>query len=275
MIAAQPSPMWLCSNSGSVQQFGPGRVGRVRCSRARPRACSSRSSRPSPRPSEGAKSTSSHAAWPTSRDDQRAGRRSKDQRHGLRRPSAQTRSAGAANGLPAGALPSGFIRSSLPRRGSLVDVASSSFWALWCGSPGAAAVAGRDVELAVGAELQLAAVVVVSSGCGMSQDRACRSPTTASGVGASKRSTWMWPLLGGVVDVDVRRRGGIDRHRQQPLLTGARDARRRCRGTASGCVDAVDARTRIVPSRSTTYRRCGSPGAAAIETGVLRTCRSA
>ena len=135
MIAYQPEA-WLCSSSGGVHgvQLGPG------VSDGSLYACSpSNMFQPKLAPlaaaTDGSKSTSSHALWPTSPIVSAPVARSNENRHGLRSPSAQTSSAGDPNGLSAGPVPSGFIRSSLPSRGSLVEVAAESFCALWCESP--------------------------------------------------------------------------------------------------------------------------------------------
>ena len=83
---------------------------------------------------------------------------------------AQPTSGAEANGLSAGALPSGLIRSSLPSSGVLSASVTVRFWP--CGAvAAAAAVAGARVELAVRAELQLAAVVVRLDGVRDREDR--------------------------------------------------------------------------------------------------------
>ena len=128
----------------------------------------SRQSQPklTPRPATGAgeKSISSGPAPPDVADQRSPVPRSKENRHGLRSPRLQISSAPArrervvaGNRTAPTRCGRGSMRRILPSR-RFVD------WAFFAGSPLAPAVAGRDVQVAVGPELKLAAVVVALGG---------------------------------------------------------------------------------------------------------------
>ena len=124
------------------------------------RGCSTRSSRRPTTPA-GWTSISSHAFWPTSPIQRSPVSRSNEYRHGLRSPNAQI--AGLASARPTNGLSDGSGREPRPRAGGRSGAscrAASERLPVAVRIAAAPAVAEPDVEVAIGSEREVAAVVV-------------------------------------------------------------------------------------------------------------------